>query len=584
MGVDFLQQYDHAYTRTDALREWCNKNADHPSTPLRREVLAKAQQALRAGDINYVTNILDEALSGDSTQLRTWLEKGPRYKNHFEALQAVGIISRSSENIVASKSRILTPDGDGHVTLTVPKNMTSQEAYDLTQIGQELLQNVGMAFYGWDASIQDHFDNDAAIIPGQRDQIEGFHPISPGYQPEKTISSKTYNSAAYKDQYGSFLEQISKVQEQLETIGVQIPYYADSAGMIDVRAALTPLLASIKQLRETCDDIIQYLPADKSTPVPVPPRVSPSTTAPIVAPVSKTQASTNTGSEAGSPHTVAAALGATEEFLGKNRVWRSSKPQAQAFFRNLSTLRSQVQGVDFVQTEAGIGKPGVAEVNRFLKDKGFTIQLKSDGVQPSDVSAAAVMDIKVTWRDKGEARNNRLSTGSKKEVPGVSISSIQTASHSSGHDYPIIQVPTQNGFDVYMTRYDGALSEDPMALSQITSGIMNGITHEETIKGAWFPMVDFEERGTLSWLLGASTTDAQNGGTATISQALAQYRLRMNEVGARAEAAVAVSTTKGMRGPRSVSIDGPFLVWFVKDGVTYFSAYIDEDSMKTPQM
>lgn len=304
-----------------------------------------------------------------------------------------------------------------------------------------------------------------------------------------------------------------------------------------------------------------------------------------VTPVAGTQDRANNGSEAGSPHTIVAALGATEEFLGNNRVWRSTKPQAQAFFRDFKTLRSQVEGVDFVETEAGLGRSGMAQVNRFLKDHHFDIQLDPSNVQPSDVSAAAVMDIKVTWREKGEARDHRLSTGSQKEVPGVWMSSINTASSANGHNYPIIQVPTQNGFDVYMTRYDDALSNDPMALSQVTASLMNGIGNEEAVKGAWFPMVDFEKMGDLSWLLGATTTDAHDGITVTITQALAQYRLRMNEVGARAEAAVAVSGSKGLSfsGPNPVYIDGPFLVWFVKDGVTYFSAYIDEESMKKPR-
>lgn len=298
---------------------------------------------------------------------------------------------------------------------------------------------------------------------------------------------------------------------------------------------------------------------------------------------SKTKAATNGASEAGSPHTVVAALGATEEFLGKNRVWKSSKPEAQAFLRNYSALKSEIQGVDFVQTEAGLGKPGVAEVNGFLKRKGFDIELKADGVGPGDVSAAAVMDIQITWTKKGEVQNGKLSVGSKKEVPGVWMPSIGTAYVSAGHDHPIIQVPTQNGFDVYMTRYDGAVGSDPMALSTTVSGLMDGISSQKTIRGTWFPMVDFEKRGDLSWLLGAMTTDVRDGNPVKITQALAQYRLRMNEVGARAEAAVAIGTSKGLGGPGPVYIDGPFLVWFVKDGVTYFSAYIDEDSMKRPE-
>ena len=74
----------------------------------------------------------------------------------------------------------------------------------------------------------------------------------------------------------------------------------------------------------------------------------------------------------------------------------------------------------------------------------------------------------------------------------------------------------------------------------------------------------------------------KDGSPAEIAQALYQHRLRMNEVGARAQAAAALGMSRGISMEEPVMINGPFIVWFEKDGVIPFSAHITEEHMKKP--
>lgn len=95
-------------------------------------------------------------------------------------------------------------------------------------------------------------------------------------------------------------------------------------------------------------------------------------------------------------------------------------------------------------------------------------------------------------------------------------------------------------------------------------------------------MVDFEKSGDITEIIGAETS-GEDGMPAIVSQAKYQHRLRMNEVGARAEAAAAIATTRGIDRSKPVEINGPFIVWFEKDGVITFSARISEEHMKAPK-
>jgi hypothetical protein len=104
--------------------------------------------------------------------------------------------------------------------------------------------------------------------------------------------------------------------------------------------------------------------------------------------------------------------------------------------------------------------------------------------------------------------------------------------------------------------------------------------------GLVFPMVDLEQAVGLGWLVGLATDDDE-GLPWEIEAALERNRLRMNEVGARAESAVMLQVAAVAIGPEPKPdhvIDRPFLVWFERDGLSrpLFAAYVVEDEWRNP--
>lgn len=290
-----------------------------------------------------------------------------------------------------------------------------------------------------------------------------------------------------------------------------------------------------------------------------------------------------TDSTANAPHVVASVLKATEEFAGPNRQWTFNNPTGQAFASSLPELREQLPSLDkYIKSDAGLGPQGQKEVNQFLKENGFDIQLTGQ-MRPIDIAAASVLDIAVTWAEEGTAGEVTLEK-SQKKVPGVFMDDIKTAYRVSGHNHPIVSVDTNDGVQVFMTRYDGRFSDSPTAISDWCLRMDQSLEHarREAIRGVSFPMVDYNEQGDIPWLINATSED-ERGLTMWIMEAKFQNRLRMNEKGARAQAAVATAVGRGSGGPPWVKINGPFVVWFkTEEGIIPFSAYITEEAMKRP--
>jgi len=94
------------------------------------------------------------------------------------------------------------------------------------------------------------------------------------------------------------------------------------------------------------------------------------------------------------------------------------------------------------------------------------------------------------------------------------------------------------------------------------------------IDGAIVPMVDISTNVPLEWMLGAVC------GGQSIDQAFQQFRIRMNEQGARAKVATGFAT-RGM-SPRPVTFDRPFAGWFTQSGSELPIAlfYAAQDSWK----
>lgn len=283
-------------------------------------------------------------------------------------------------------------------------------------------------------------------------------------------------------------------------------------------------------------------------------------------------------SKANAPHTIADALLASEKFLGANRKWEFP-PNGKLFEKALPSLKAQLPKLaDVLESKAQQG--GVDEVNRFLKEKGFDIQLEDMGGN-YDVYTASVLDMNVRWKNPGKAIKMRLED-SEKEIDAVSMKELQSVFESAEHNHPIIQVETSKDETVCMTRFEGTVPQDSTSLFRLVYKLSRSKKPATGYKGARFPMVDFNDSGDIEELIGTRTM-GEDGSPAEISQALYQHRLRMNEIGARAQAAAALGMSRGISMDQPVVIDGSFLIWFEKGGVIPFSAHITEEHMKKPE-
>jgi hypothetical protein len=107
-----------------------------------------------------------------------------------------------------------------------------------------------------------------------------------------------------------------------------------------------------------------------------------------------------------------------------------------------------------------------------------------------------------------------------------------------------------------------------------------------TFAGAKVPMMDFDLTPDLDWLLGASLA-TEHGGFYTIRQALQQFKMRMDETGARVKVATALGVGYSARfgpEPKVFIVDRPFYGWRTQRGIDVPMAvfFADWDCWRTP--
>lgn len=279
---------------------------------------------------------------------------------------------------------------------------------------------------------------------------------------------------------------------------------------------------------------------------------------------------------------IVAALVKAEDIpgVGANRTWHSINPQQEQFITNTFTqVRSEVASIPEIES---VASHSVFEINAFLRQKGFSIQLDEMG-DPEAIAAASVLDLIVEWEEKGRAI--RLSTQSG-EYDGVSIGKQGVSVRNSRtHNHPIAELETKSGDQVFMTVLDTPPLEDSNLVNtaqRIQTGFDWTIFPEHA--GVVFPMVDLDQKVDCSWIEGLATK-GEDGKPVIITQALQQNILKMNETGAQAKSGFAFGAMRGIEMPKPpLVIDRPFLIWFVREGLKQplFVGYIKEDSWKNP--
>lgn len=272
-------------------------------------------------------------------------------------------------------------------------------------------------------------------------------------------------------------------------------------------------------------------------------------------------------------------LVAAEEMLGEGRIWRPSNIEQRNFLKESFNLcKDEVKGMSELEN---IASWEVAVINKFLKDKGFNIQLKD--FQPGEFGTASVLDVLVKWLVEGEHIKEKTSKGKTFDAAKLSETTVEFYK-AEGHSDPIAKLLTQdNEYSVYMTSLDSEPNQ--LDLISIVSGLKRSLKPNYSYSGLVFPCVDLDQKVNIDWLLGMETTD-KAGNLSYISQALQQTKLRMNEKGARGESGVAIGVTiesAPMPKPDYI-INKPFLTWFEKPNLNnpLLAGYITEEDWKRP--
>jgi hypothetical protein len=277
------------------------------------------------------------------------------------------------------------------------------------------------------------------------------------------------------------------------------------------------------------------------------------------------------------PLTIVSAVRFADTILGPQRVWSPANKTQETFIKDhlkpYGDLPASLKEIESIAAyEAAI-------INEFLRKKGFSIQLDDFG--QNEFGVASVLDLFVEWVHAGDEAF--IFTPDKRQFSGVDIDKHGVEFfYAPDHSNPVACLQTKSQDTVFMTM----LEKPPLEMFELfnlAARFSENLRNCDDFEGVRFPMVDLRQNVDISWILGMSTNDAK-GNPWLISQALQENRLRMNEIGARAQSAVALTIRcAGFLKPPHL-INKPFLIWFMRPGlpIPLFVGYITEADWKNP--
>ncbi|MDP3771117.1 MAG: serpin family protein [bacterium] len=278
---------------------------------------------------------------------------------------------------------------------------------------------------------------------------------------------------------------------------------------------------------------------------------------------------------------IVGAVEKADDFLGGHRTWQAvNTTQGQFLDRIYRPTSTLVQAIPEIESVAA---RSAEEINAFLLKKGFSIRL-DPFTDPRDFGVASVLDVLVEWIERGDVHPIRA-MGRQFEGVRIPVKRRRVAFlHDRAFPNPIACLTTKSGDRVYLTVLDASRVPDLIASSERLPSLDHS-GEKRGFGGVIFPMVSLDQEVDISWLRGLSTIGT-DGLLAIVTQALQQTKFRMNEVGARAESAVALGVMRGaaMRPDPDLIIDQPFCCWIERPGipVPLFFGHITEEDWRNP--
>ena len=265
---------------------------------------------------------------------------------------------------------------------------------------------------------------------------------------------------------------------------------------------------------------------------------------------------------------------AAAEFVNLPLEFRTMNDVQKAF---LERFEDKMDNVEKLAEELqSIAHKDVSVINAFLKERGFDIQLNP---VTGGFAVASVLDVLVKWLKEGKKTTIR-----KGKYPAVKLEE-GVSIFMGAHGNPLVAIETQTGDIVFMTVVDEIDTyNDKFAIEKLVQSLTESkaMPWRGNNKGVIFPMVNYDQQVDISWLEGLFVTKEWY-----VNQALQQTKFRMNEIGARAESAVAMTLRWASMSaePTPIVIDRPFLLWIDRQGVTVplFTGIFAEDVWKAPE-
>lgn len=296
---------------------------------------------------------------------------------------------------------------------------------------------------------------------------------------------------------------------------------------------------------------------------------------------SKTAAASLTTSKTFVPLPIVHAIKKVDEMLGPDRKWQPINKGQKLFLERLfGPGKEDVLKLSEPELKSLISKV-VEELNTFLRENGYNIQLEPFDTTRNEFGVVSILNVLVKWIQKGEIA--QITTDDNREFKGVRLKDRLIICRSGGHPNPIACISTKSKDSVFMTIADKPF--EGFGLVALVEKLNGDLSLDKGYSGVEFPMVDLDQEVDISWLRGMGTVDTKNEPW-FISQAKQQTKFRMNEIGARAESAVAVAVKRGvcMERRKPLVINKPFFIWIMRPGLRkpLFVGYIAEDVWNDP--
>lgn len=178
-------------------------------------------------------------------------------------------------------------------------------------------------------------------------------------------------------------------------------------------------------------------------------------------------------------------------------------------------------------------------------------------IPPGGKAVGSIFDLLVTWEKPGF--KHELHTPEGVGYEGVKMNHGFTAYEIKNSDNLLLQIPVTNeNWEVYLFQEDkDTACNTPYRLPEHTKTLLERKGVSKDIPGGIiFPQVDLEQTVDISYFVGLTSDEFE------IDEAIKKIRLKVDEKGAHAEAAVAFACRTALNPDQPYIINDTFLVIF----------------------